>query len=96
MEQTPDGQVRLLAVVHGDVQGVGFRYFIQRRAEEMGLAGWVRNGADGNVEVLAEGSRPALGRLLELLGKGPGLADVDRVDAEWGEETGLKGFSVRV
>jgi acylphosphatase len=85
----------LHAVVYGDVQGVGFRYFVQRRAGEMGLSGWVRNLPDGNVEVVAEGNRAALGRLLELLGKGPGLADVDRVDAEWGEETGLKGFAVR-
>jgi acylphosphatase len=85
----------LHAVVQGDVQGVGFRYYVQRRAEEMGLAGWVRNRPDGSVEVVAEGSRPALGRLLELLSKGPGLADVDRVDVEWGEAGGLKGFAVR-
>ena len=85
----------LHAVVLGDVQGVGFRYFVQRRAEEMGLAGWVRNLPDGSVEVVAEGSRAALGRLLELLGKGPGIAGVDRVDAVWGSETGIKGFAVR-
>jgi acylphosphatase len=85
----------LHAVVYGDVQGVGFRYFVQRRAEEMGLAGWVRNRPDGSVEVVAEGNRAALGRLLELLTKGPGLADVDGVDAEWGKETGLRGFAVR-
>jgi acylphosphatase len=85
----------LHAVVHGDVQGVGFRYFVQRRGEEMDLAGWVRNRPDGSVEVVAEGSRAALGRLLELLGRGPGLADVDRVEVEWGTETGLKGFAVR-
>jgi acylphosphatase len=85
----------LHAVVRGDVQGVGFRYFVQRRAEEMGLAGWVRNLPDGSVEVVAEGSRAALGRLLELLGKGPGLAGVDRVDVDWGTESGLKGFTVR-
>ncbi len=85
----------LHAVVYGDVQGVGFRYFVQRQAEEMGLAGWVRNRADGCVEVFAEGNRAALGRMLELLGRGPGLADVDRVDAEWGKATGLKGFAVR-
>lgn len=85
----------LHAVVHGEVQGVGFRYFVQRRAEEMGLAGWVRNLPDGSVEVVAEGGRAALGRLLELLGQGPGLAGVDRVDAEWGTATGIAGFAVR-
>jgi acylphosphatase len=85
----------LHAIVHGDVQGVGFRYFVQRRADGMGLAGWVRNRPDGSVEVLVEGARPALDRMLELLGRGPGMADVDRVDVEWGKETGLKGFAVR-
>jgi acylphosphatase len=87
---------RLHAFVRGDVQGVGFRYFVQRRAEEMGLAGWVRNRPDGSVELVAEGDRAALGRLLELAGRGPGMADVDRVDVEWEEETGLKGFTVKV
>ena len=82
--------------VRGDVQGVGFRYVVQRRAQEMGLAGWVRNRPDGSVELVAEGDRAALGRLLELAGKGPGLADVDQVDVEWGDATGLKGFTVRV
>jgi acylphosphatase len=78
----------LHAIVHGDVQGVGFRYFVQRRADGMGLAGWVRNRPDGSVEVLVEGTRPALDRMLELLSRGPGMA-------EWGRETGLKGFAVR-
>ena len=61
----------------------------------MGRAGWVRNRPDGSVEVMAEGNRAALGRLLELLAQGPGLADVDRVEAEWGKDTGRKGFAVR-
>lgn len=85
----------LHAIVHGDVQGVGFRYFVQRRADDMGLAGWVRNRPDGSVEVLVEGNRAALARMLELLGRGPGMANVDRVDVEWEKETGLKGFAVR-
>jgi acylphosphatase len=85
----------LHAVVHGDVQGVGFRYFIQRRAAEAELAGWVRNLPDGSVELQAEGSRPALQRLLDQVSRGPGQAGVERVDSDWGEETGLKGFAIR-
>src|SRR5205807_9329129 len=76
VEQTPDGQVRLHAIVHGDVQGVGFRYFVLRRAREARLAGWVRNRADGTVECLAEGPRAALEGLLADLRRGPGLAEV--------------------
>jgi hypothetical protein len=47
---------RLHAVVHGRVQGVGFRYFVMREARALGLSGWVRNQADGSVEVEAEGA----------------------------------------
>jgi acylphosphatase len=85
----------LHAVVHGDVQGVGFRYFVQRRAEEAGLAGWVRNLPDGSVELLAEGPRPALERLLDQLGRGPGIATVERIDSDWGEGRGLRGFDIQ-
>ena len=86
---------RVRALVRGDVQGVGFRDFVARRAREADLAGWVRNRADGSVECLAEGPRPALERLLEELRRGPGLAEVSSVDASW-EEPGddLHAFDV--
>ncbi len=79
---------RLHAVVGGDVQGVGFRYFVQRRADQLGLRGWVRNNDDGTVEVVAEGTRPALEQLKRALEEGPRMARVDRVDAEWSTATG--------
>jgi acylphosphatase len=85
----------LHAVVHGAVQGVGFRDFVQRRASRAGLSGWVRNQPDGTVEVLAEGDRQKLGELLEELNRGPGLAAIERVDAEWEPEQGLRGFSIK-
>jgi len=87
----------LHAIVHGDVQGVGFRYFVQRRAQEAGVSGWVRNRPDGSVEVHAVGSRPALERLLEQVSRGPGLAEVERVDPDWGKagSSGGDGFSIR-
>ena len=86
---------RLHAIVHGDVQGVGFRYFVQRRADEVGLAGWVRNRPEGTVELVAEGGRPALERFLQQLGRGPGAASVERVESEWSEAEGLQSFEVR-
>lgn len=91
------GLESLHAVVHGDVQGVGFRYFVQRRAQEAGIRGWVRNRPDGSVELLAVGGRAALERLLEQVSRGPGLAEVARVDPEWGRAAAEVGedFSIR-
>lgn len=88
--------VRLRAVVHGDVQGVGFRDFVSRRAAELGLSGWVRNRADGTVECLAEGNRGALDDFLERLQGGPATAEVQCVEARWEPADGrLRGFEVR-
>jgi acylphosphatase len=75
--------VQLHAVVRGDVQGVGFRYFVLRVARQGGLKGWVRNRRDGAVECLAQGDRGTLERLVEALRRGPGLAQVDAVDTDW-------------
>jgi acylphosphatase len=86
---------RLHAVVHGDVQGVGFRYFVQRKAQQLGLRGGVRNNDDGTVEVVAEGPRPDLEQLKRTLDEGPRMARVDRVDARWSSATGtLQGFDL--
>jgi acylphosphatase len=96
VEQSPAGDAGLHAVVHGDVQGVGFRYFVIRSARERRLTGWVRNRADGGVECLAEGPKGALERLLDDLRRGPGLAAVQSVDFDWRPATGnLQGFDVR-
>jgi acylphosphatase len=86
---------RLHGVVHGDVQGVGFRYFLMDEAERLGLRGWVRNRDDGTVEFVAEGSRSDLERLRQAAEKGPRMARVDRVIAEWSSATGgLDGFDL--
>ena len=83
------------AVVHGDVQGVGFRYFVLRQARRAGLSGWVRNRSDGAVECLAEGPRPALEGLLADLRRGPGMAEVGSIDVEWqAAADDLAGFDV--
>lgn len=79
---------RLHAVVHGRVQGVGFRDFTERRAVELGLSGWVRNKPDNTVEVTAEGERAALERLLEFLQRGPTSARVSNVEVNWGTASG--------
>jgi acylphosphatase len=66
-------------VVRGRVQGVGFRWFVEREAHMLGIAGWVRNNADGSVEVLAIGSRDQLSGLRSRLRQGPRAARVDDV-----------------
>jgi len=89
-------RVRLVAVVHGNVQGVGFRWWTRRRATELGLAGHARNLADGRVEVIAEGPRPACERLLDLLRTGSTPGRVERVADRWDPATGgLAGFLER-
>ncbi len=82
---------RLHAIVRGDVQGVGFRYFVQRKAQQLGVTGWVRNNDDGTVEVVAEGGREELEQLKRALEDGPRLARVHRVDTKWSEGTGGLG-----
>lgn len=87
--------VRLNAVVRGDVQGVGFRYFVLERVRGGGLRGWVRNGRDGSVEVVAEGPRPVLEALLGELRRGPRSAAVSEVEVDWQPARGdLPAFRV--
>jgi acylphosphatase len=83
-------------LVHGRVHGVGFRWFVEREAHILQIAGWVRNNPDGTVEVLAMGTRDQLAGLRSRLQEGPRAARVDRVgefDAE--PVAGLNSFQVR-
>jgi acylphosphatase len=84
-------------VVHGRVQGVGFRWFVAREASRLSLDGYVQNLPDGSVEVLASGGDAALRRLEEALARGPTAARVDHVDkAEVSHEINLpKPFDIR-
>jgi acylphosphatase len=72
--------VTLRFVVYGRVQGVGFRWFVWREAERLGLCGFVRNLRDGSVEVIAGGTAGALEELGRILEQGPAHAHVERVD----------------
>jgi acylphosphatase len=86
---------RLHAYVEGYVQGVGFRYFVLRSAQEYNLTGWVRNLYDGRVEVMAEGELADLNRLLAALRKGPHSSDVRQLDYSFSEARGdFNRFSV--
>ncbi|TME54869.1 MAG: acylphosphatase [Chloroflexi bacterium] len=86
---------RLHAVINGDVQGVGFRYFVMREARPLGLRGWVRNRDDGSVELVAEGEKADLERLLEAARRGPSQAYVSEVRVDWSAAAGnLKPFDL--
>ncbi len=82
-------------VVRGRVQGVGFRWFVEREAQVLGVYGWVRNNFDGNVEVLATGTREQLNQLRRKLREGPRAARVDAVDESEAQPVeGLKTFRI--
>ena len=82
-------------VVRGRVQGVGFRWFVEREAHVLGVSGWVRNNADGSVEVLAQGTRNQLLGLRSRLRQGPRAARVDDVEeSEAGPVAGLRSFRI--
>ena len=82
-------------VVRGRVQGVGFRWFVEREAHILGIAGWVRNNADGSVEIMAQGTRDQLTRLRSRLREGPRAARVDAVDeSEARPAAGVSSFRI--
>jgi len=82
------------ARVCGRVQGVGFRYSAIMEARRLGVNGWVRNAADGDVEVWAEGTPEKLGQFLSWLRHGPQYARVDLVEKEDKTPHGYRGFDV--
>ena len=97
MEAQAECPQRLHATVRGRVQGVGFRYFVARTGQRLGLRGHVSNLPNGRrVEVIAQGSRPALDALIRALHAGPPLAVVESVTVAWSAPAGdLPAFAIR-
>jgi acylphosphatase len=87
--------VRRRVLVHGRVQAVGFRVSVARRAEQRGVAGWVRNRPDGTVEAVFEGELDAVASLVEYCRDGPRGASVERVEVTEEAPEGLAWFDVR-
>jgi len=82
-------------VVVGRVQGVGFRWWAKQAADELGVAGWVRNGAGGEVELMVQGRDDVVESYLERLADGPPMAAVDDVAVSDAEVEGeLGGFQI--
>jgi acylphosphatase len=91
-----DSAARVLFVVTGRVQGVGFRVFVQREAVRLGLLGWVRNLGWNQVEGIAEGARPQVEQFVEVLRRGPAVSRVEECSIKWEPVTGeFVSFEIR-
>jgi acylphosphatase len=95
MTRSADDPIAKRFVIRGRVQGVGFRWFVEREAHMLGVAGWVRNNHDGSVEVLAMGTRDQILGLRSRLQQGPRAARVDDVEeSEAKPVAGLNSFRI--
>ncbi len=82
-------------LVSGLVQGVNFRYYTKRKADELALTGSVRNLIDGRVAIVCEGTEEAVDKLVEWCKRGPQGARVEHLDRSWKEYTGeFKDFRI--
>lgn len=81
-------------LIRGRVQGVGFRYFAQRAAAQLGLAGYVRNLDDGRVEVYAIGPEAKLSELAGVLHRGPRWAEVHGLEEHEAEPKAYTSFEI--
>lgn len=88
--------IRKYVLVSGKVQGVFFRSSTKKRAEELGLTGWVRNLEDGRVEAVFEGDQEKVEKMIEWCRKGPNYAMVEDIQVIPEKYTGeFNGFAVR-
>jgi DNA ligase D-like protein (predicted 3'-phosphoesterase) len=95
MTGRPKAEAAVRAIVRGEVQGVGYRDEMQRRARELGVMGWVRNGENGGVLVHAEGPESAVEALVSFLREGPPTAGVTDVETEPVKAEGHEQFAIR-
>lgn len=82
-------------IVTGRVQGVGFRYFTVRGANNLGLCGWVKNLPDGGVEAVIQGQNESIEQMIELLQEGPRASIVTDLKIEEIEQKEFSGFTMR-
>ncbi|NYG22219.1 acylphosphatase [Agromyces hippuratus] len=86
--------IRRHVIVHGSVQGVGFRYSAALEARRLGVAGWARNRPEGTVELEIEGAEASVDAMLDWLTTGPQGAVVERTDVSAREPDGESGFGI--
>ena len=88
-------RVRAHVFIFGMVQGVFFRAYTQKEAQALGLSGWVRNLPDERVEAVFEGEKTAVNEMIVWCWEGSPSAKVSKVEVEWEELEGLRGFEIR-
>ncbi len=83
-------------VIRGKVQGVGYRLFVKKHADELGLVGNITNEEDGTVNVIAQGGEEVLEKFIEILKKGPYFSRVDELTIDWSDllQDGLSEFEI--
>lgn len=81
-----------ILILYGRVQGVGFRYYVKRHADFLGISGFVRNRPDGSVYIEAEAEPMQLQQFIALCRQGPAHARVDQADIQYCPEQGFTGF----
>jgi len=85
----------VILTMYGRVQGVGFRYFVKQKADQLQVTGFVRNLASGNVYVEAEGEETSLQLFIHYCRQGPSHARVDKTDTQYCPVQGFEGFEKR-
>lgn len=91
-----DNPIELFAKVHGRVQGVFFRTTVERYAKDIGVQGFVENKADGTVEIVAQGKKQDLEKLLRQIQEHPGMAEISAIDTHFRDAAvPLTGFKVK-
>ena len=103
IQQNQTKTVRCHLKIAGKVTAVGFRFFVVEKAQNLGLFGWVANSnqsfwsSSGEVEVMVEGPRGDIEKLIEYCRQGPPLAKVNKIEEEWGKATGeFENFKVKM
>ena len=83
MSSQPEDTLTVKMKITGKVQGVGFRYFVLRQAQKLGINGWVSNKPNGDVEALAQGEKADLEQFIAKVKEGPSFSRVEDVSLNW-------------
>jgi len=97
MQTLIENKKRAHIFIEGKVQGVGFRNYIQRKAQTLDVTGWVKNLDDGRVEAVFEGEEMDVDQMIESCYQGPPAANIHNIEEEWRKASGdIYGFDIKL